>query len=71
MPLRDHFLPPLNERHSWDELHGQWPAMMVLQLGHQLPPEYTAAPRIHLGGAVEYEVRVYDLTRGRIVFRYR
>ena len=22
MPLRDHFRPPVEKRHSWDELHG-------------------------------------------------
>jgi hypothetical protein len=25
MPLRDHFRPPLDDVHSWDELHGGWP----------------------------------------------
>ncbi len=73
MPLRDHFRPPVNLHHSWDELHGQWPAMMVLQLARQLPPNYTVAPHVHLGGSVEidvaaideYEVRVYDEARER------
>lgn len=32
MPLRDHFSPPLSKSYAWDKLHGQWPAMMVLQL---------------------------------------
>jgi hypothetical protein len=60
MPLRDHFHPPVNHRHAWDELHGQWPAMMVLQLARQLPPDYSAAPRVHLGGAVEIDVVAYE-----------
>ena len=60
MPLRDHFRGPVNQRHAWDELHGQWPAMMVLQLARQLPPDYTAAPRIHLGGAVEIDVGAFE-----------
>src|SRR5438067_731191 len=60
MPLRDHFRPPVNDRHTWDELHGQWPAMMVLQLAPKLPREYTAAPKIHLGGAVEIDIGTYD-----------
>ncbi len=55
MPLRDHFRAPVNDRHAWDELHGQWPAMMVLQLARQLPPAYIAAPKIHLGGSVEID----------------
>lgn len=25
MPLRDHFRSPVNDTHSWDEVHGQWP----------------------------------------------
>jgi hypothetical protein len=32
MPLRDHFHPPVEEEHSWDELHGMWPAVIVQQL---------------------------------------
>ena len=59
MPLRDHFHSPLNDRHSWDELHGQWPAMIVLRLAPLLPSNYMAAPQIHLGGAVEIDVAAY------------
>jgi hypothetical protein len=33
MPLRDHFRPPLEKRHSWDELHGGW-LMIVVQIGY-------------------------------------
>lgn len=70
MPLRDHFRSPLDDRHSWDE---SWPTMLVLQLGRLLPPEYYAAPQIHLRHGVEsdlpdvdeYEVRVYDVKRER------
>ena len=32
MPLRDHFRPPLDDIASWEELHGQWPAMIVMAL---------------------------------------
>jgi hypothetical protein len=63
MPLRDHFRPPVDERHSWDEVHGQWPAMIVQQLFPLLPDGYEAAPRVHPQN--EYEVRVYDARRGR------
>src|SRR5262245_43817791 len=59
MPLRDHFHSPVNDRHSWDSLHGQWPAMLVLQLSRELPPEFVAAPKIHLGGSVEIDVGAY------------
>jgi hypothetical protein len=60
MPLRDHFRPPLDERHSWDELHGMWPAMLVLQLSRLLPPEYYAAPQIHLSGSIAFDVAAFD-----------
>src|SRR5213083_2784423 len=56
MPLRDHFRPPLDHQHSWDELHGQWPAMIVLQLSGILPDGYVAAPSVRLGGAFEIDV---------------
>jgi hypothetical protein len=59
MPLRDHFRPPVNLHHAWDELLGQWPAMMVLQLAGQLPPNYTVAPHVHLGGSVEIDVAAH------------
>lgn len=73
MPLRDHFHSPLNDRHSWDEVHGQWPAMIVLQLFSILPAGYEAAPRFQPSLSIEtdlpeqdeYEVRVYDAERGR------
>ena len=32
MPLRDHFRPPVESKHSWDELHGMWPAVIVQHL---------------------------------------
>lgn len=60
MPLRDHFHPPLKKRRSWDELHGGWPMKIVESLVPQLPPEFIAAPRIHLGGAVEIDVGTFE-----------
>ena len=30
--MRDHFRPPVEREHSWDELHGMWPAVIVQQL---------------------------------------
>src|SRR5438270_291941 len=59
MPLRDHFHPPVIGRHRWDKLHGQWPAMIVLQLNGILPQQYSAAPRVHLGGAVEIDAGTF------------
>src|SRR5205823_8032555 len=49
MPLRDHFHPPLDDLTSWEELHGQWPAVIVQHLRKQLPAGYVAAPRLHSG----------------------
>lgn len=60
MPLRDHFRSPVNDRHSWDELHGMWPAVIVQHLYGLLPPGYTAAPNIHIGKAFEIDVSAYE-----------
>lgn len=56
MPLRDHFCPPLDRIRSWDELHGQWPAMIVLALNPRLPPRFVAVPHVHLGTSIEVDV---------------
>ena len=60
MPLRDHFRPPVESKHSWDELHGMWPAVIVQQLFPILPEGYVAAPRVHLGTAFEIDVSTYE-----------
>jgi hypothetical protein len=60
MPLRDHFRPPVEDQHSWDELHGMWPAVIVQQLFPILPEGYVAAPRVHLGTAFEIDVSTYE-----------
>jgi hypothetical protein len=60
MPLRDHFRPPLDDAHSWEELHGQWPAVIVQHLRKKLPPGYEAAPRLHSGSQVEIDVAAYE-----------
>lgn len=56
MPLRDHFRSPLDDVHSWDELHGMWPAMIVQELSKVLPEPYFAAPAVHLGTLYEIDV---------------
>jgi hypothetical protein len=60
MPLRDHFRPPLDNVRSWDELHGQWPAMIVLALARKLPPRYVAGPNVHVGAYFEVDVASYE-----------
>ena len=60
MPLRDHFRPPLADRRSWDGLHGQWPAMIVIGLNRNLPRRYVAEPQVHLGSSFEIDVATYE-----------
>jgi hypothetical protein len=59
MPLRDHFRPPLDDVHSWDELHGMWPAVIVQRLVKILPEQYFAAPGVHLSASFEVDVATY------------
>jgi Protein of unknown function (DUF4058) len=63
MPLRDHFHPPLSSIRSWDALHGQWPAMIVIDLNQRLPAAYSASPHIHLGTGFEVDVATFDEDR--------
>ena len=65
MPLRDHFRSPLDDEHSWDELHGLWPAMIVVNLNRKLPPRYLAAPTVHLGSLAQIDVVAFDLDSER------
>jgi hypothetical protein len=65
MPLRDHFRPPVESKHSWDALHAMWPAEIVRQLFPILPEGYVAAPGVHLGTFFEIDVSVYDTDEER------
>ncbi len=60
MPLRDHFLPPIWNRSSWEGFHGGWPMTIVQQLTRILPADYTAEPRVHLGGYYEIDVVAFE-----------
>ncbi len=60
MPLRDHFRSPVNDRHTWDEFHAMWPAMIVRQLFDLLPAGYVAAPGVHLGKTFEIDVSTFE-----------
>ena len=64
MPLRDHFRSPVNDTHSWDEVHGQWPGEIVRDLTTLLPAGFRAAPRVHLGSGFEVDVGNYELDHG-------
>ena len=61
MPLRDHFRSPVNDTHSWDEVHGGWPMEIVRDLVKILPAGFRAAPKVHLGSPFEVDVSTYDL----------
>ena len=63
MPLRDHFRPPVSSRVSWEEIHGMWPARIVLQLRTVLPKGYVAGPKIHAGSQVEIDVATFEQDR--------
>ncbi|MGL4554354.1 MAG: DUF4058 family protein [Gemmataceae bacterium] len=60
MPLRDHFRPPLDKVLSWEELHGQWPAVIVQQLRKVLPSGYAVGPRVHSGSQIEIDVAAFE-----------
>jgi hypothetical protein len=66
MPLRDHFRPPLTNKASWEELHGQWPAVIVQQLRSTLPAGYVAGPKVHMGSQVEIDVAAYERDDGEL-----
>src|ERR1700735_4030147 len=61
MPLRDHFRSPVNDTHSWDEVHGQWPGEIVRHLTTILPTGFRSAPKVRLGSPFEVDVSTYDL----------
>ena len=60
MPLRDHFHSPVNDRFSWDGLHGAWPAMIVQAQCRVLPDRYLASPTVHLGSQMEVDIGTFD-----------
>jgi hypothetical protein len=59
MPLRDHFRPPVDNISSWEELHGQWPALIVHQLRNNLPDGYVAGPHVHSGSQIEIDIAAF------------
>src|SRR5438270_3849668 len=59
MPLRDHFRSPLDDQRHWEGFHGQWPAMLVLDLARRLPRRYFAEPRVHPRASAEIDVATF------------
>ena len=60
MPLRDHFRPPLDNKHSWEGFHAQWPAVIVQHLRKRLPAGYVAEPHLHAGSQVEIDIAAFE-----------
>jgi hypothetical protein len=60
MPLRDHFHSPVNDKHRWDAVHGQWPGEIVRTLFDILPAGFVAEPKIHHGSPFEVDVSMLE-----------
>ena len=60
MPLRDHFRPPLEKKHPWNELHAGWPMMLVQHLFRLLPPGFEAGPSVQIGKDFNIDIGVVD-----------
>jgi hypothetical protein len=60
MPLRDHFHSPVNDKHRWDAVHGQWPGEIVRTLFDLLPAGFVAEPKIHHGSSFEVDVSMLE-----------
>jgi hypothetical protein len=67
MPLRDHFRPPLDAYASWEGFHGQWPAMIVIDLVGRLPARFCAEPRVHMGSEIEIDVAGFEDESANVV----
>jgi hypothetical protein len=61
MPLRDHFHPSMRRYRSWSEIHGMWPAAMVMDLKPKLPPGFQAGPKANLGSPYEVDISTHEL----------
>ena len=48
-----------------------WPATIVQQLSRELPPEFSAEPRTHLGSYFEIDVVLTRMTNGSLPVRRR
>ncbi len=63
MPLRDHFHSPVNDKHRWDAVHGQWPGEIVRTLFDILPAGFVAEPKIHHGSPFEVDISMLEEDR--------
>lgn len=60
MPLRDHFHSPINDKHRWDAVHGQWPGEIVRTLFDLLPPGFVAEPKVYHPAPFEVDVSMTE-----------
>src|SRR3954447_8725904 len=60
MPLRDHFHAPVNDKHRWDAVHGQWPGEIVRTLFDLLPTGFVAEPKVYHPAAFEVDVSMIE-----------
>jgi len=60
MPLRDHFHSPINDKHRWDAVHGQWPGEIVRTLFDLLPAGFVAEPRVYHPAPFEVDVSMTE-----------
>jgi hypothetical protein len=60
MPLRDYFHAPVNTKHRWDAVHGQWPAEIVRTLFDLLPPGFVAEPQVYHPAPFEVDVSMME-----------
>jgi hypothetical protein len=60
MPLLDHFHSPVNDKHRWDAVHGQWPGEIVRTLFDLLPERYVAEPQVHHGAPFEVDIAMIE-----------
>jgi hypothetical protein len=60
MPLRDHFHSPVNDKHRWDAVHGQWPGEIVRTLFDRLPAGFVAEPQVYHGAPFEVDVSMIE-----------
>jgi hypothetical protein len=65
MPLREHFRPPVSNQVSWEEIHGMWPARIVLQLRTLLPKGYVVGPKIYASSEAEIDEEKSGTERNR------
>jgi hypothetical protein len=50
----------VSKRHSWEEVHGGWPMMMIQRLAPLLPDGHQAAPQVHLGSYFEVDIGAFE-----------